>query len=134
MVIRYIVQLMTLMGKQLGETALALLIAVTVGVLLSGAGLNVPVLQLVLAIVVFQFGVASWRLYRTQQVSIATARSLRNLDDLERVKSEQRLKAHYEHRERRLEQWHTAQVKRLVDDVADVSRQLTQMREPETNA
>ncbi len=117
------------MGKHLGEPALALLIAMTVGVLYVGAGLKLPLLPLVLAIVVFQFGVASWRLYRRQQISIATTRSLRNLDAFDRVKSEQRLTAQYEHRERRLEQWHDAQVRRLIDDVADVSRQLTQLRD-----
>ena len=127
--IRYVGQLIVSMGRHLGEAALALLIAVTVGILYAGAGLSLPVLQLVLAIVVFQFGVASWRLYRTQQVSIATTRSLRNLDDFDRVKSEQRLRAHYEHRERRLEQWHSAQVKRLIDNVADISRELTQMQD-----
>ena len=127
--IRYLTQLITSMAKHLGEPALAILIAATVGVLYFASGLKLPVLSLVMAVVVFQFGVASWRLYRAQQVSIATTRNLRNLDELERAQSEQRLKAHYEHRERRLEQWHTAQVKRLINDVADVSRQLNQMRD-----
>jgi hypothetical protein len=59
------------------EAAFALLIAVTVGVLFARAGLKLPVLPLVLAIVVFQLSVASWRVYHTQRVSIATTRSLR---------------------------------------------------------
>jgi hypothetical protein len=117
------------MSKHLGEAALALLIALTVGVLFAGAGLDLPVLQLVLAIVVFQFGVASWRVYSTQRVSIATTRSLRNLDGFERAESEQHLRARYAHRERRLEQRHHAHVKRLIEDVAEVSRQLTQMQD-----
>ena len=117
------------MSKHPGEAALALLIALTVGVLCAGAGLNLPVLQLVLAIVVFQLGVASWRVYSTQRLSIATTRCLRNLDEFERVQSEERLRARYTHRERRLEQWHHAHVKRLIEDVAEVSRQLTQMQD-----
>src|ERR1700720_399484 len=68
-VIRYSGQLLQSMSKHLGEAALALLIALTVGVLFAGAGLNLPVLPLVLAIVVFQLGVASWRVYHTQRVS-----------------------------------------------------------------
>ena len=127
--IRYAAQLITSMGRHLGEALLALLIAVTAGILYAGAGWNVPVLQLVLAIVFFQFAAASWRIYRTQQISIATTRSLRNLDEFDRVKSELRIRSHFEHRERRLEQWHTAQVKRLIDDAADVSRELTQMHD-----
>jgi ABC-type nickel/cobalt efflux system permease component RcnA len=117
------------MSKHLGEAALALLIALTFGVLFAGAGLNLPALQLVMAIIVFQLGVASWRVYYTQRVSIATTRSLRNLDEFERVQSEQHLKARYAHRERRLEQRHHAHVKRLINNVAEVSRQLTQMRD-----
>ena len=70
--IRYFGLLIVSMSKHLGEAALALLIAITVGVLYVGTGLKLPVLQLILAIAVFQFGVASWRLYRTQKVSIAT--------------------------------------------------------------
>lgn len=120
---RYAGQLFTSMGKHLGEAALVLLIATTVGVLYVGAGLKLPVLQLVLAMIVFQFAIASWRLFRTQQISIATTRSLRNLDDFERVKSEQQLRAHYEHREQRLEQSHQAPVKRLADNIAEVDRQ-----------
>jgi len=128
-VIRYSGQLLQSMSKHLGEAALALLIALTVGVLFAGAGLNLPVLPLVLAIVVFQLGVASWRVYHTQRVSIATTRSLRNLDEFERAQSEERLRARYAHRERRLEQRHHAHVKRLIKDVAEVSRQLTQMQD-----
>jgi len=128
-VIDYAGQLMISMGRHLEEAALVLLIAVSVGAFYIGAALSPPVLQLVLAIVVFQFSVASWRLFRSQQVSIATTRSLRNLDESDRVNSEQRLRAHYEHRERRLEQWHNAQVKRLVDNAADMSRELTQMQD-----
>ena len=127
--IRYVNQLLAAMGRHVGEVAVAILIAGTVGVLYDVAGLNVPVMQLVLAIVIFQFGVASWRLYRTQQVSLATTRNLRNLDTLERVQSEQRIRTHYEHRERRLEQWHTAQVKRLIDDVAVVSQELAHLKD-----
>ncbi|HLJ74913.1 MAG TPA: hypothetical protein VKU62_10035 [Thermoanaerobaculia bacterium] len=127
--IGYMGQLIISMGRHLEEAALVLLVAVTVGAFYVRAGMSPPVLQLVLAIVVFQFGVASWRLYRTQQVSIATTRSLRNLDEFDRVNSEQRLRAHYEHRERRLEQWHNAHVKRLIDNVSDVSRELTHMQE-----
>jgi len=128
-VIRYSGQLLQSMSKHLGEAALALLIAITVGVLFAGAGLNLPVLPLVLAIVVFQLGVASWRVYSTQRLSITTTRSLRNLDEFERVQSEEHLRARYAHRERRLEQWHHAHVKRLIEDVAEVSRQLTQMQD-----
>lgn len=66
--IRYLGQLIISMRVHLGEAALAILIAVTVGAWYAGAGLNPPVLQLVLAIVVFQFAVASWRLFRGRQV------------------------------------------------------------------
>ena len=127
--IRYVIELLNSMSRHLGEAALAIIIATAVGAVYLETGLDFPVVQFVLAIFVFQFSVASWRLYRTQQVSIATTRSLRNLDDLDRVKSELRIRAQYEHRERRLEQWHTAQVKRLIDDVADVSRELTRLHD-----
>ena len=40
--IRYVVQLTASMGRHLGEAALAVLIAATVGVLYLGAGLNPP--------------------------------------------------------------------------------------------
>ena len=126
--IRYVVQLFASMGRHAGEAALAILIAGTVAVSYLGAGLNPPALQLVLAVVVLEFSIASWRLYRTQQVSIATTRSLRDLDALDRANTEQRLRAHYEQRERRLEQWHTAQIKRLSDDLADVSRELVRVQ------
>jgi len=73
-VIRYFGQLAVSMSRHLEEAALALLIAVTVGILYAGAGWDIPVLQLVLAIAVLQFGLASWRLHRRQQVLVATTR------------------------------------------------------------
>jgi hypothetical protein len=78
--IRYASHLIVSMWQHIGEAALVILIAFTVAAFYVSAGLTPPVLQLVLAVVLFEFGIASWRLYRTQQVSIATARSLRNID------------------------------------------------------
>jgi hypothetical protein len=117
------------MGKHLGEPALALVVVATIGIMYIGAGSRLPVLPLIVGIIVFQFGVASWRLYRRQQVSMATKQGLLDLDEVDRVECEQNLRAHYEHREERLNQRHEAYVKRLVEDIAGLSRELILMRD-----
>ncbi len=117
------------MGKHLGEPALALVVIMTIWVMYVGTGAKLPLLPLIVGIIVFQFGVASWRLYRRQQVSIATKQGLLDLDEVDRVESEQNLRAHYEHREERLNQRHEAHVKRLVEDIAGLTRELVQMRD-----
>jgi len=117
------------MGKHLGEPALAILAVVTIGILYIGTGSRLPVLPLIVGIIVFQFSVASWRLYRRQQVSMATKQGLLDLDEVDRVESEQNLRAQYEHRQERLNQRHETYVKRLVEDIAGLSRELVQMRD-----
>ena len=127
--IRYLGQLFASIGKHLGEPALALLVVATIGIMYIGTGSRLPVLPLIVGIIVFQFGVASWRLYRRQQVSMATKQGLLDLDEVDRVESEQTLRAHYEHRQERLNQRHETYVKRLVEDIAGLSRELVQMRD-----
>ncbi|HEY8133435.1 MAG TPA: hypothetical protein VII12_16285 [Thermoanaerobaculia bacterium] len=126
--IRYLGQLFASMGKHLGEPALALVIILSIWVMYVGTGAKLPVVSLILGIIVFQFGVASWRLYHRQQVSIATKQGLLELDEVDRVESEQNLRKHYEHREESLNERHEAYVKSLVDDIAGLSRELVQMR------
>jgi hypothetical protein len=117
------------MGKHLGEAALTLLVVLTISIMYIGAGSRLPVLPLIMGVIVFQFSVASWRLYRRQQVSIATKQGLLDLDEVDRVESEQNLRAHYEHRQERLNQRHEAYVQRLVEDIAGLTRELVQMRD-----
>jgi hypothetical protein len=59
--IRYAGRLIFSMWQNLGEAALAGLIAITVAAFYVSAGLTPPVLQLVIAVVLFEIGMASWR-------------------------------------------------------------------------
>jgi hypothetical protein len=126
--IRYIGQLFRSMGEHLGEPALALVVVATISMLYIGSASRLPVLSLIVGMIAFQLTIASWRLYRTQQISIATKQTRLDLDEVDRVQSEQHLRAHYEHREKRLEQRHVAYVKRLTEDIAGLSRELVGMR------
>jgi hypothetical protein len=126
--IRYIGQLFRSMGEHLGEPALALVVVATISMLYIGSASRLPVLSLIVGMIAFQLTIASWRLYRTQQISIATKQTRLDLDEVGRVQSEQHLRAHYEHREKRLEQRHVAYVKRLTEDIAGLSRELVGMR------
>ncbi len=122
--IRYMGQLFVSMGKHLGEPALVLLIAVTISVMYVGAGLKPPLLPLLMAVILLQFVVASWRVYRTQQIVITTKQSLADLDACDRAQSEQSLRTHYHHREQRQEQRYEANLKRLDANIAALTARL----------
>jgi hypothetical protein len=109
------------MGTRFVETTLVVLVAITAGVLFLATGSTIPVFSLLFAMTAFLLGVASWRLHRGQLVSIDTMRLLRALDEGDRAQNEQRLRAHYETRERNIEQRHLVHVKGL-------DRQLAQIR------
>ena len=128
MVIRYFGKLVASMGKHLGEPALALVVVASFSILYIGSASRLPLLSLIAGMIVFQFAMASWRLYRTQQISIAAKQTRLDLDEVDRVENEQHLRAHYEHREKRLEQRHVAYVKRLAEDIAGLSRELVEMQ------
>jgi hypothetical protein len=123
-VIRYVSLLFASTGKHLGEPALVLLIAVTISVMYVGTGLKPPLLPLLMAMILLQFVVASWRVYRTQQIVITTKQSLADLDAFDRAQSEQSLRTHYHHREQRQEQRYEANLKRLDANIAALTARL----------
>ena len=101
---RYLGQLFVSMGKHLGELALALVIVATISIMYTGNWSKLPLVPLIVGIIVFQFSVASWRVYRRQQVSLATKQGLLDLDEVDRVEFESNLRAQHAHREERLNQ------------------------------
>jgi hypothetical protein len=62
------------------------------------------------AVLLFEVAVAAWRLYRRQAISLATVRSLLDLNDADRADFEQHLRSTYRARETMLEERHAASV------------------------
>ena len=101
-----------------------LMIAVTISVLYVGAGLKPPLLPLLVAMILLQFVVGSWRVYRTQQIVITTKQSLADLDAFDRAQLEQSLRAHDHRREQRQEQRYEANLKRLDAHIAALTARM----------
>lgn len=107
----YIGQIFGSMRKHRWESALVL--AFIIIYIFAGSFRTTVLLPVVVALLMLQLTVASWRVYRTQQIVIGTKQTLIDLDDLDRAESEQRLRAHYVHREEKLTEKISALTARL---------------------
>lgn len=137
----YLRQIFGSIRKHRGEPALALVCVLTISVVYFWAGARLhlrasdvthdlaiglvgSLLPLVVAVILLQFAVAAWRVYRNQQIAIITKQTLLDLDEFDRAQSEQNLRTHYGHREERLQQRYEAQVKTLNENVAALTTRL----------
>jgi hypothetical protein len=96
----YVRQIFDSLRKHPWESALV--VACIIIYLWAGPLRTSVLLPLVVATLMLQIAVAGWRVYRTQQIVITAKQTLIDLDDLDRADSEQKLRAHYVHREEKL--------------------------------
>ncbi len=116
------------LGKHRVESVLALTLVVTLGaVFLSiGGGLTLAgaLLPLLITMILLQFVVASWRVYRTQRIVLTTKRCLADLDAFDRAQAEQNLRTYDRDRQERREQGYEANLKRLDANIAALTARL----------
>lgn len=124
----YVRELLGSVRKHRLESVLALIFVITLAVLFlsTGGGLALvgSLLPLLMAMILFQFVVASWRVYRTQQLGSTTNQYLADLDAFDRAQSEQSLRTHYHHREQRQEQRYEANLRKLDKNIATLTARL----------
>ncbi len=124
----YVRQILGSFGNHRREAVMALVFVITLTVIYlwigGGPALVGSLLPLVMAMIMLQFMVASWRVYRNQQNSITAKLSVVDLDAFDRAKSEQGLRTHYDHREQRLEQRYEANLKRLDKSIEALTARL----------
>ncbi|HEX9128106.1 MAG TPA: hypothetical protein VF850_03000, partial [Gemmatimonadaceae bacterium] len=117
----YLDDILDMLGRHRVEFVLTLGAAVLAAAALA-AGTSLHLLSILLpaiaASLLFEMGAAMWRVYRRQRISIATTRSLLDLNAADLAGLEQRLLTRYRNRERRLEDGHAARVTRLTGDIA----------------
>lgn len=143
----YVRQIFGSLRKHRGEPALVLICVITISVVYLWAaarlhlrasdlthdlaiGLVGSLLPLVATMLLLQFVVAAWRVYRNQQIAIATKQTLLDLDEFDREESEQKLRAHYVHCEERIQQRYEAQVKTLTENIAALTTRLRSIGGP----
>ncbi len=136
----YLARLFGSMGKHRLEAAMGLSTVMAISVLYVWIGVRLHLqgglalsflrffAPMMMAVLLFEVAAATWRLYRDQQISITTKQTLLDLEVIERVESEQNLRAHYVSREEHLHERHEAYVKRLTEDIAGLNEQLTRIR------
>ena len=137
----YVRQILGSIRKHRGEPALVLVCLITISIVYVWAGASLhlrasditrelaiglvgSLLPLVAVILGLQFAVASWRLYRNQQVALATKQTLLDLNEFDRAESEQKLQAHSVKREEGLQGRYAADVTRLKENIAALTRGL----------
>ena len=84
-------------------------------------GVLLVVLPPVVAVLLLETGVATWRLHRRQQVALATRQTLLDLNAGEREELERHVAARYRRRERRIGERNEARVERLNNEIAALS-------------
>src|SRR5439155_24220247 len=107
----YVRQILGSIRKHRGEPALLLICLITISLVYVWAasslqrrvtditrelaiGVAGSLVPLIAAMLVLQLAVASWRLYRNQQVALATKQTLLDLNEFDRAESEHKLQAH----------------------------------------
>lgn len=137
----YVRQILGSIRKHRGEPALVLVCLVTSGIVYFWAGTSLhlrgsditrelaigvvgSLLTLVAVMLVLQFAVASWRLYRNQEIALATKQTLLDLNEFDRAESEQKLQARSVKREGRLQGRYESDVTRLKENIAALTRGL----------
>lgn len=81
-------------------------------------GVVASLLPLIAVMLVLQFAVASWRLYRNQQIALATKQTLLDLNEFDRAESEHKLQAHRVKQEEGLQGRYETDVTRLEENIA----------------
>lgn len=118
--LNYLSEIVEMSRRHTGELAFMLgsasLAAATIA-LASSLHVFSLLLPAVVAALVFEAAVAAWRVHRRQGISIATTRSLLDLNAADLAELQQRLRARYRNREKRIEKRHEARVGRLTDDI-----------------
>ena len=137
----YVRQILGSIRKHRGEPALLLVCLITISLVYvwAAASLQLRVtditpelaigvvgslLPLIAVVLVLQFAVASWRLYRNQQIALATKQTLLDLNEFDRAESEHKLQAHHMKREEGLQGRYEADVTRLEENIAALTRGL----------
>jgi hypothetical protein len=137
----YVRQILGSIRKHRGEPALVLVCLITISIVYvwAAASLQLRVtditrefaigvfgslLPLFAVMLVLQFAVASWRLYRNQQIALATKQTLLDLNEFDRAESEHKLRAHHVKREEGLQGRFEADVTRLEENIAALTRRL----------
>ena len=137
----YVRQILGSIRKHRGEPALLMVCLITIGIVYvwAAASLQLRVtditrelaigvigslLPLIAVMLVLQLTVASWRLYRNQQISLATKQMLLDLNEFDRAASEHKLQAHFGKREEVLQGRYEADVTRLEENIAALTRGL----------
>ena len=137
----YVRQILGSIRKHRGEPALLLVCLITISIVYVWAaaslqlritdvtrelaiGVVASLLPLIAVILVLQFAVASWRLYRNQQIVLATKQTLLDLNEFDRAESEHKLQAQQVKREEGLQGRYEADVTRLEENIAALTRGL----------
>lgn len=137
----YVRQILGSIRKHRGEPALLLICLITISLVYVWAaaslqlrvtditrelaiGVAGSLLPLIAVMLVLQFAVASWRLYRNQQVALATKQTLLDLNEFDRAESEHKLQAHHVKREEGLRGRYEADVTRLEENIMALTRGL----------
>jgi len=137
----YVRQILGSIRKHRGEPALLLVCLITISIVYVWAaaslqlritdvtrelaiGVVASLLPLIAVILVLQFAVASWRLYRNQQIALATKQTLLDLNEFDRAESEHKLQAQQVKREEVLQGRYETDVTRLEENIAALTRGL----------
>jgi len=137
----YVRQILGSIRKHRGEPALLLACLITISIVYVWAAASLQLratditrelvigvvgslLPLIAVILVLQFAVASWRLYRNQQIALATKQTLLDLNEFDRAESEHKLQAQQVKREEGLQGRYEADVTRLEENIAALTRGL----------
>ena len=137
----YVRQILGSIRKHRGEPALLLVCLITISLVYAWAAASLQLrvtditrelaigvvgslLPLIAVMIVLQFAVASWRLYRNQQIALATKQTLLDLNEFDRAESEHKLQAQHVKREEGLEGRYEADVTRLEENIAALTRGL----------
>jgi len=135
----YVGKILGSIRRHRGEPVLVLIWLLTISVVYVWAGVSLhlrtsditrelavgvigSLLPLVAVMILLQFAVAAWRLYRNQQIALATKQTLLDLNAFDRAESEQDLPVHYVRREERLHGRYEADVTRLKENIAALTR------------
>jgi hypothetical protein len=137
----YVRQILGSIRKHRGEPALVLVCLITISIVYVWAATSLQLrvsditrelaigvvgslLPLVAMMLVLQFAVASWRLYRNQQIALATKQTLLDLNAFDRAESEHKLQAYHVKQVEGLQGRYESDLTRLEANIAALTRGL----------